>query len=236
MLKRIFCFGKKNQNAAHETTGAVSVKSVPESVNSGDRSADLQVVPLRSPESEAALRKKKDPSELFNDAVNRLVDKLEGINGNLDRQVQQNEQLVARMDTLPELLGSLPEAVNRQQRIFDEIAGQIKQKAAQDEKTIAELSGIREKVSASVEMDAKMSENFGEFAKCLTKLDDDTLNQTEWLQHLNRSYSSSEEFLRESLRKQRVHFYVIFGVSLAISLLTISGLGVLLYLLLNRQA
>lgn len=235
MLRRIFCFGKKKQNATHAATGSVSVTSAPESANGADRSSDLQVVPLRSPEAELALRKKKDPSELFNDAVNKLVDKLEGINGNLDRQVQQNERLVAKMDALPELLGTLPEAVDRQQRIFDEIAGQMRQKASQDEKTFAELSGIREKVSASVELDAKMSENFGEFAKSLTKLDDDTLSQTEWLQHLNRSYSSSEEFLRESLRKQRVHFYVIFGVSLAISLLTVSGLGVVLYLLLNKQ-
>jgi hypothetical protein len=234
MLKRIFGFGKKKQNASNAATGQVSVKSMPESVGIADRSADLQVVPLRSPEAEAALRKKKDPSELFNEAVNKLVDKLEGINGNLDRQVQQNECLVAKMDALPELLGSLPQAVDRQQRIFDEIAGQMRQKAAQDEKTIAELSGIREKVSASADTGVKMNETFSEFAKSLTKLDDDTLSQTEWLQHLNRSCSSSEELLRESLRKQRVHFYLVFGVSLAISLLTLSGLGVMLYLLLNK--
>jgi len=234
MFKRIFGFGKKKTNASNATTGSASVKTMPDSVSASDRSSDLQVVPLRSQEYEAALRKKKDPSEVFNEAVNKLVDKLEGINGNLDRQVRQNEQLVAKMDALPDLLGSLPQAVDRQQRIFDEIAGQMRQKAAQDEKTIAELSGIREKVTASADAGVKMSENFGEFSKCLTKLDDDTLNQTEWLQHLNRSYSSSEEFLRESLRKQRVHFYVIFGVSLAISLLTIAGVAMVLFMLLNR--
>jgi regulator of replication initiation timing len=172
MFSRIFCFGKKKQALpAQEKEGSLLLKDFSPEKDLGVRSFDAQVVPLRSPENEAALKKKKESSELFSEAVNKLVDKLEGINSNLDRQIQQNEQLVLKMETLPELLGSLPQAVDRQERIFDEISLQLRQKMAQDEKTATELSGIHEKVTACAEMDAKMSEHFGAFTRSLTKLE-----------------------------------------------------------------
>jgi regulator of replication initiation timing len=235
MFSRIFCFGKKKQALpAQEKEGSLLLKDFSPEKDLGVRSFDAQVVPLRSPENEAALKKKKESSELFSEAVNKLVDKLEGINSNLDRQIQQNEQLVLKMETLPELLGSLPQAVDRQERIFDEISLQMRQKMAQDEKTAKELSGIHEKVTACAEMDAKMSEHFGAFTRSLTKLDDDTLNQTEWIQHLNRSFSSNEQFLRDSLGKQQIRFYWLFGVSLAVSLLTMIALVIAIFFLVSR--
>lgn len=232
MFRRLFGFGRKHTVRKEKESLLIQNLSTPtDTINAA---ADTQVVPLRSPECEAALKKKKDSAELFNDAVNRLVEKLEGINTSLDLQVRQNEQLVLKMDALPQMLSALPGAVERQQEIFDEMADRMRQSAVLDAKAYTELTGIHEKITASADNDAKMSEHFGHVAQTLTKIDEDTVQQTEWIQHMNRSLSESEQTLRESLHRQQVRFYLLFGLSLVISLVTILGLGFALFLLLQK--
>ena len=165
--------------------------SVDTEVLQGDfrNSADGSVVPLRS--SPMAPRK-KDNAELFNEAVNKLVEQLEGINEHLDRQVSQNEQL--------------------------------RQKIAHDEKVAENLAGIHEKVAEAAAVDAKMCDHFEQFAGTLSKLDEDTVSQTEWIQQMSRTFSASERYIKYTLAKQQIRFYWIFGISLGISFLAITGL------------
>ncbi|MBC8378064.1 MAG: hypothetical protein H8E62_02730 [Planctomycetes bacterium] len=177
-------------------------------------SADGSVVPLRS--SPIAPRK-KDNAELFNEAVNKLVDQLEGINEHLDRQGSQNEQLVGRLD-------ALPKAVDEQRQSFAKVAEQLRQKIAHDEKVADNLAGIHEKVAEAAAIDAQMCDHFEQFSGTLSKLDEDTVSQTEWIQQMSRTFSASERYIKYTLAKQQLRFYWIFGISLGISFLAITGL------------
>ncbi len=184
-------------------------------------SADGSVVPLRS--SSIAPRK-KDNAELFNEAVNKLVEQLEGINEHLDRQVSQNEQLVGRLD-------ALPKAVDEQRQSFAKVAEQLRQKIAHDEKVAENLAGIHEKVAKAAAVDEKMCDHFEQFAGTLSKLDADTVSQTEWIQQMSRTFSASERYIKYTLAKQQQRFYWIFGISLGISFLAIVALIVGIILL-----
>lgn len=234
MFRRIFGFGKNRKaRKQQENEGSLLIKDFQS--ETGDNSpANTQVVVLRSPDVEAALKKKKDSAELFSDAVNKLVEKLEGINTSLDLQVHHNQQLVEKMDRLPELLSSLPGNAERQEKIFTELTEQMRQKTRQDERSVEALSGIHEKVTACAEIEGKISDHFVDLGRSLTKLDENTVSQTDWIQHLNRSYTSSEQYLRDALTKQQKRFYWLFGLSLAVSVLTLTALAVAVIMLLSR--
>jgi hypothetical protein len=195
-------------------------------------SAAGQTHPSMTPAPSAALvTKKKDSAEVFNEAVEKLVEKLEHINENLASQVQQNKQLVERMDALPAMLMPLPKAVEEQRQAFAQVAEQLRQKVSRDEKVAVELSGIHEKVAAAAEVDARMCDTFGTFSETLRKLDNDTVSQTEWLEQMSRTFSASEHYLKAAIAKQQVRFYWVFGISLGVCLLAVMALIVGIVLL-----
>lgn len=227
MFRRIFGIGKKKsdtQDVNDPFDSGIAVGVIPDTQQSG-----TDVVPLHG---ETLVKKKKDPAEVFNEAVDKLVEKLESINTNLDTQIQQNQKLVERMDTLPELLQSLPESVARQQAAFAEVAEQMRQKVQRDENVAAQLSGIHEKVAAAADVDTEMCEQFKTFSGTLTKLDTDTATQTEWLRHIGQTFTDSGRYLKYTLEKQQKRFYWILGISLGLCLFAITVLTVGLLILL----
>ena len=126
---------------------------------------------------------------------------------------------------------SLPKAVEEQRLAFAQVAEQLQQKVARDEKVAEELSGIHERVAASVEVDAKMCDNFSTFSDTLGKLDEDTVCQTEWIQHMSQMFSASERYIKFALAKQQRRFYWVFGISVGICFLAIVALIVGIVLL-----
>ncbi len=230
MFRRIFGIGgkKKTTNHLHGSGDSVMLEEL--AVRS-EQSAGDSVVPLHS--SPIAVKKKKDSAEMFNEAVNKLVDTLGGINENLDRQVQQNQQLVQRMDVLPDMLSTLPKAVEEQRQAFARVAEQLARKVERDEKVAEELAGIHEKVAASTEIDTQMSENFGKFSDTLGKLDQDTVCQTEWLQQISHTFLASERYMKHTLAKQQTRFYWVFGVSLGVCFFVVVALIIGIVLLIK---
>ena len=130
------------------------------------------------------------------------------------------------MDALPGMLMPLPKAVEEQRQAFAQVAQQLQQKVARDEKVADELSGIHEKVAQSAQVDEKMCENFSTFSETLSKLDDDTVSQTEWIQQMSRTFSASERYIKYAMARQQARFYWIFGISLAVCFLAIIALTV----------
>lgn len=221
MFKRIFGIGKKKDGSA--------ISSVLEKESSLGRKMGDSVLPLHF--DNETVKKKKDPAEVLNEAVNRLVEKLESINGNLDQQVGQNQRLVQRMDVLPEMLSSLPRAVEENRQAFARVADQLEQKASRDEKMSEELVGIHEKVSAATQTHDRMAENFSTFSDTLAKLDQNTVNQSDWLRQFSHAFAESERYFKYALEKQQRRFYWILGISVGICFFSIASLVVAIALL-----
>jgi chorismate mutase len=232
MFRRIFGFGKRKNNVTPATIssvsgGAVGLEDFP---CTSEESLNGSVVPLHG--SQNAIRK-KNSAEIFNDAVEKLIDKLESINTNLDQQVQQNQHLVQRMEGLPDMLATMPKAVEEQRQAFARVAELLVQKVDRDEKVAEELAGIHEKVAVATEIQSKMGDNFGKFSDTLDRLDQDTVSQTEWLQQISRTFLASERYMKYTLSKQQARFYWIFGVSIGICFLAIVGLVIGIVLMVN---
>lgn len=231
MFMRIFGIGRKKDRLKSDSYLSASGVAVHDDLLSPHSDSTASVVPLRTPDS--MIPKKKEPAQVFDEAVTRLVDKLESINNNLDQHVHQSQQLLQRMDTLPDMLKTLPDAVQEQRQAFALVAEQLRQKVARDEKVAEELAGIHEKVAASTEMDAKMCDNLCKFSGTLSKLDQDTVSQTEWIQQMSRSFSASERFMKYTLARQQSRFFWIFGISLGVCFFAIAGLIIGIALLLR---
>lgn len=227
MFRRIFGIGKKKSD--HKNENLLLGFGVATDQLSDANPPGTNVVPLHG---DSLVKKKKEPTEVFNEAVEKLVDKLEGINSNLEQQIQQNRRLVERMDILPELLQSLPESVRQQQAAFAEVAEQMRQKVQRDENVAEHLSGIHEKIAAAADVDTEMCEQFKTFSGSLTKLDQGTATQTEWLKHISYSFSESGHYLKYTLEKQQKRFYWILGISLGICLFAVLVLTVGIFMLL----
>ena len=216
MFRRIFGIGKKKSN--HKNENLILGFGVATDQFSDANTPGSNVVPLHG---DSLVKKKKEPTEVFNEAVEKLVDKLEGINNNLEQQIQQNQRLVERMDQLPELLKSLPESVQQQQAAFADVAEQMRQKVQRDENVAEHLSGIHQKVAAAADVDLEMCEQFKAFSGTLNKLDTDTATQTEWLQHISHTFADSGRYLKYAIDKQQKRFYWVLGISLGICLFAV---------------
>ena len=231
MFRRIFGIGKKKKasqpNGSNGFDGAVGLDDFSYSSEDG---ANSSVVPLRG--SQTAVRKKSS-AEMFNDAVEKLVEKLEGINDSLDRQIQENQKLVQRMDGVPDMLATMPDAIEEQRQAFARVAELLVQKGDRDEKVAENLAGIHEKVAVSTEIQSKMGDNFNKFSDTLDRLDQDTVSQTEWLQQISRTFLASERYMKYTLAKQQTRFYWIFGISIGICFLAIVGLVIGIVLMVN---
>ncbi|MBL7214549.1 MAG: hypothetical protein ISS71_02590 [Phycisphaerae bacterium] len=228
MIKQIFSKIGWGKNKSKSSGTTAPLKDFPDA---NEPSTNPAIVPLRS---NSMVTKKKDSAEVFNEAVEKLVGKLESINENLASQVKQNERLVERMDMLPGMLMPLPKAVEEQRQAFAQVAEQLRQKVARDEKVAEELSGIHEKVAHAAEVDAKMCDNFSTFSDTLSKLDNDTVSQTEWIQQMSRTFSASERYIKYAIAKQQARFYWVFGISLAICLFAVIALTIGIVLLMGK--
>ncbi|MHC4552441.1 MAG: hypothetical protein ACYSUT_06705 [Planctomycetota bacterium] len=229
MIKQIFSRLGRKKNTPGGADNNFLLKDMPPIGDKTSGQTDPSVVPLHST-PRPIIPKKKDSAEVLQDAFDKLVGKLEGINDNLSAQIKQNEKLVEKMDALPELLTPLPKAVQEQQAAFAQVAEQLKDKVTRDEKVADELIGIHEKVAVSAEVDAKMCDNFEQFSGTLSKLDIDMVHQTEWIQHMGQTLAANERYVKDAMAKQQTRFYWICGISLAVSLLAVAGLvvGILL--------
>jgi len=230
MFRRIFGIGKKKDSSKNISNTSGAPVGLDDFSYPSEDGMNTSVVPLHG--SQTAIRKKSS-AEMFNDAVEKLVEKLEGINDNLDRQVQQNQQLVQRMDGVPDMLATMPQAIEEQRQAFARVAELLVQKVDHDEKVAEDLAGIHEKVAVSTEIQSKMGDNFSKFSDTLDRLDQDTVSQTEWLQQISRTFLASERYMKYTLAKQQTRFYWIFGISIGICFLAIVGLVIGIVLMAN---
>jgi hypothetical protein len=216
-----------------EQNGLLNFSSVPHMTELQDASTATPgvVEPLRS-------RDKRSKMDVFEDAINRMVDKLDGINDNLHRQNEQNAELIRRIDKLPHLVETLPRAMDSQKQVVDELIGQLKIKSVKD-KQLAEviaqipsetarqsnvLKEISQKMSVCAESDVRMTEGFNRFKDSLVQLDRDTVLQTEGIGQMTRTFAESDRVIKQVIQKQQKHFLIMLAVSLGVCTLAIASL------------
>jgi dGTP triphosphohydrolase len=191
---------------------------------------------------------RKDNTEVLGQAFNKLIDKLQGINEHLDKQISQHEELMQRIEKLPDLLQSLPDAVGNQRQVVDSLIEQLKTRALKDQQFTETIDKIpseaakqtnavlemNHKLSVATDIDAQMSENFNKFKDALTKLDADTVSQTEGIKQMNKTFVASDRYLKYIISRQNRRFMWIFMTALVVCTFSIISLIICILLILNR--
>jgi Mg2+ and Co2+ transporter CorA len=218
-------FGRKAEN------GSLAVQDP----SAGDNSN--AVVPLRRNMDTGTLAK-RDSAEMFQEAVDKLVDKLEQINAGISLRVQQNEQLLDKMSQLPDFLSGLPQHTQQQREILQELVAELKAKSAGEQKMLdavvdmteqsvdqtRKLGAINEQLVTSAKTDRQMCDNMGRFGDSLGRLSAETTTQTEWMQHLSRALDATDQYVKLTLTRQQNRFMWVFAISMAVSVVAIVGL------------
>ncbi len=183
--------------------------------------------------------------EKFQDGLNNLVQQLQGINENLNRQASQHEDLMSRIEQLPQLLESLPAVVDNQKHTTELLLEQLKANAAKDQqfmetvekiptetgKQTDALVNINHQLAAAADTDVQMAENFNKFNQTLDKLDESTLSQTDSIMQMSKTFSASDRYLKYIISRQNKRFLWVLVSAITVCLAVVLILaGIIIYL------
>ena len=186
-------------------------------------------------------------SEVLTEAFERLVGQLQGINGNLDRQITQHEQLMERIQKIPEMLESLPAESENQRQTINAMVEQLKQQDVREQQIVETLRDIplessrqtnalidmNQKLSTAADIDAQMAEGFNKFNQTLGSLNNSTAEQSDAIGQMNKTFTASDRYLKYIITKQNKRFAWMFYTTIGICTAAIITVVVTLALVLN---
>jgi uncharacterized phage infection (PIP) family protein YhgE len=183
--------------------------------------------------------------EKLQDGLNNLVQQLQGINENLTRQASQHQDLMSRIEQLPQLLESLPAAVENQKHSTEMLLEQLKANAAKDQqfmetvekiptetgKQTDALVNINHQLAAAADTDVQMAENFNKFNQTLDKLDESTLSQTDSIMQMSKTFAASDRYLKYIISRQNKRFLWVLVSAITVCMVVVLILaGIIIYL------
>jgi len=190
-------------------------------------------------------RSKAESLEKLQAGFDKLIDKLQGINEHLNRQIAQNEELMSRIEQLPQLLEGFPAVLENQKQLTDQLLEQLKAAAAKNQQFIdaveripAEtakqtdaLVDIDHQLAAAADTDVQMAESFNKFNQILDKLNRSTLAQTDSIMQMSKTFAASDRYLKYIVSRQNKRFIWIFIAAVSVCAAVVLILtGIIIYL------
>jgi methyl-accepting chemotaxis protein len=188
---------------------------------------------------------RQESLQKLQEGFDKLVEQLQGINEHLSRQASQHEDLMARIEQLPEMLESFPAVVENQKLITEQLLEQLKAAAAKNEQFIDAvekipnetakqtdaLVNINHQLSAAADIDVQMTESLNNFNESLDKLNQSTVSQTDGIIQMSKTFAASDRYLKYIISKQNKRFMWIFIAAISICTTVILILtGIIIYL------
>lgn len=183
--------------------------------------------------------------EKIQNSLNMFVDKLGAMNNNLEQQLKQHRELTEKLEEMPELVKNFPSMVENQEKIRTQLAEQIADMQSKNEQFVeavervpAEmgrqtdlLEEIKEQLSIKADAEDNMASGFRKFNDILARLNQNTLNHTDSIMQMSKTFSTSEKFLKYVISRQNKQFIWLFAVSLSVCFVAIAVLaGIIVYL------
>ena len=190
-------------------------------------------------------RGKTESLEKLQEGFDSLIEQLEGINKHLNRQINQHENLMNRIEKWPELLESFPAVVANQKHLTEQLFEELKATAARQqeftetvERIPAEtarqtdhLVDIDHQLAAAADTDVQMAESLNKFNETLDKLNQSTASHTDSIIQMSKTFATSDRYLKYILSRQNKRFMWIFSIAIGVCVVAILILtGVIIYL------
>jgi uncharacterized phage infection (PIP) family protein YhgE len=188
---------------------------------------------------------RREPVEKLQEGFNRLIDQLQQINDHLNEQLAQHQELMGRVKQLPQLLESLPSAVENQKLLTTQLLEQLRTTAAKDQQFLETvgripfetarqtdaLSLINHQLSAAAESDVQLAENFVKFRDTLDRLNCNTLSNTEGILQMSKTFAASDRYLKYVVSKLNKRYAWVLAGALSVCLAVVGALvGIVIYL------
>jgi ABC-type transporter Mla subunit MlaD len=188
---------------------------------------------------------RQESLQKLQEGFDKLVEQLQGINEHLSRQATQHEDLMRRIEQLPEMLDSFPAVVENQKKITEQLLEQLKASAARNEQFIDAvekiptetakqtdaLVNIDHQLSAAADIDVQMTESLNNFNESLDKLNQSTVSQTDGIIQMSKTFAASDRYLKYIISRQNKRFMWIFIAAISICATVILILtGIIIFL------
>ena len=188
---------------------------------------------------------KNEQLDKLQDGFNRLIGRLESINDNLSHQVDHQQQLMERLDKLPQMFESFAPSIKSQQQLTEQMIAELKGSAMKNQKFIDAvesiptetakqtdaLQGIDHQLAAAADCDAQMTQGFAKFRMALDKLDQSTGSQTDSILLMSKTFAASDRYLKYIISRDKKRMFWLLVVSLSICATVILAMvGIILYL------
>jgi len=188
---------------------------------------------------------RQESLQKLQEGFDKLVEQLQGINEHLSRQATQHEDLMGRIEQLPEMLESFPAMVENQKKITEQLLEQLKASAAKNEQFIDAvekiptetakqtdaLVNIDHQLAAAADIDVQMTESLNNFNESLDKLNQSTVSQTDGIIQMSKTFAASDRYLKYIISRQNKRFMWIFIAAISICATVILVLtGIIIFL------
>ena len=192
-----------------------------------------------------AVSHKDKQIDKIQEGFDKLIERLQGINEHLDKQVSQHDELMDKIQQLPKILESFPEMVENQRKITEQLMEQLKGTAAKNEQFVEAvdkiptqiakqtdaLTSIDQQLAAAADIDVQMSQNMNDFHQILDKLNDNTEKHTSGIEQMSKTFSDSDKYLKDIISKQNKRFMWIFLAAISVCVASIAVLaGIIIYI------
>jgi DNA-binding helix-hairpin-helix protein with protein kinase domain len=188
---------------------------------------------------------RRESLQRLHEGFEQLVDQLQQINQHLGRQAAQHEELMSRVEKLPLLLETLPAAMENQKNATTGLLEELRNAAARDwqfsqavERMPAEtarqtdtLLTINHQLEAAADVDVQMVQSFNKFRTTLDRLNHNTVNNTEGILQMSRTFAASDRYLKYVIAGLNRRYAWTLALALSVCLGVVAALvGVIIYL------
>jgi hypothetical protein len=188
---------------------------------------------------------RREPAERLQEGLDQLVSQLERINDHLTEQLAQHEELMGRVRQLPQLLETLPSAVENQKRLTTQLLEQLRVTAARDRQfgTIVEqipvasarqtdaLIDINHQLAAAAEVDVQLADSFTRFRMTLDRLNQNTVSNTQGILQMSKTFAASDRYLKYVVGKLNKRYAWTLALALSVCTAVVATLaGVIFFI------
>ncbi|MGD9110002.1 MAG: hypothetical protein PVG93_03585 [Phycisphaerales bacterium] len=232
----------EDEDTAKQTEQGGPQQAKPES-QQNEPEVDTAVLAKSVPAVPAPSR--NESLERIQEGFNKLIDQLENINGNLNRQLTQHQQLMDRLDKLPPLLEGFGPGLENQQQLTNQLIEQLREAAGKNRQFIEAveriptetakqtdaLANIDHQLAAAADSDAQMAQSFEKFHQSLDRLDQSTTGQTDSIMQMSRTFAASDRYLKYIISRDKKRMFWLFVVSIGVCVFVVLTLaGIIIYL------
>ncbi len=229
----------------HDTAGADAPVLVDRTANRAQETGDTSGAGASAMVRAVPPTDRQESLEKLQQGFERLIEQLQGINEHLNRQASQHEELMGRIEQLPQLLESFPSVVESQKQITEQLIEQLRGAAAKNERFVDAveklpletakqtdaLVNINHQLGAAADIDVQMTESFNNFNQALDKLNESTVGHTDGVIQMSKTFAASDRYLKYIMAKQSRRFMWVFIAAVSVCLACILLLaGIIIYL------